>query len=128
MVLSIITGLYGINVDGIPGSKHTPYAFLLFSILLFLLGLMLIGIAIIYLGLQDPVTEEQVQVWKLELQQLVSMFQHDTETHAKVREGISRHNFQPTAAQLISERCALISHNSLIGKLMCMLAVKLLYA
>jgi Mg2+ and Co2+ transporter CorA len=68
LVLSIITSLFGINVDGIPGAKHTPYAFLLFSVLLVLLALMLIGLGIIYLGLQDPVTEEQVQVRKLELQ------------------------------------------------------------
>ncbi|KAM4112161.1 hypothetical protein ACJW30_05G119500 [Castanea mollissima] len=27
LVLSIITGLFGINVDGIPGSENTPYAF-----------------------------------------------------------------------------------------------------
>jgi hypothetical protein len=69
---------------------------------------MLIGLGIIYLGLQDPVTEEQVQVRKLELQQLISMFQHDAETHAKVREGVSRHNLPPTAVQLISEKCDLL--------------------
>uniref|UniRef100_A0A0E0FQL4 Magnesium transporter CorA-like family protein n=1 Tax=Oryza nivara TaxID=4536 RepID=A0A0E0FQL4_ORYNI len=43
MVLSIITGLFGINVDGIPGAQNTPYAFGLFAGLLFFVGFVLIG-------------------------------------------------------------------------------------
>lgn len=103
MVLSIITGLFGINVDGIPGAQNTPYAFGLFSRLLFFLGIILIGVGMLYLGLQNPITEEKVKVRKLELQQLVSMFQHDAETHAKVRDRLSRQNLSPTAADVMSE-------------------------
>ncbi|KAM3349813.1 hypothetical protein ACQJBY_022591 [Aegilops geniculata] len=51
--------------------------------------------------LQKPVSDEQVQVRKLELQQLVSMFQHEAETHAKVREGVLRSDLPPRAADLI---------------------------
>ncbi|VAH61521.1 unnamed protein product [Triticum turgidum subsp. durum] len=104
LILSIITGLFGINVDGIPGAKNTPYAFALFSGLLFLLGFMLIIVGIIYFGLQKPVSDEQVQVRKLELQQLVSMFQHEAETHAKVREGVLRSDLPPRAADLIYDK------------------------
>ncbi|ONK64511.1 uncharacterized protein A4U43_C07F26830 [Asparagus officinalis] len=104
LVLSIITGLFGINVDGILGAEGTPYAFGLFSGVLFFIGFVLIGLGMLYLGLKKPITEEQVQVRKLELQQLVSMFQHEAETHAKVREGsgnVYRHNLPPTAADMI---------------------------
>ncbi|XP_048563623.1 uncharacterized protein LOC125544102 isoform X1 [Triticum urartu] len=104
LILSIITGLFGINVDGIPGAKNTPYAFALFSGLLFLLGFMLIIVGIIYFGLQKPVSDEQVQMRKLELQQLVSMFQHEAETHAKVREGVLRSDLPPRAADLIYDK------------------------
>uniref|UniRef100_J3L1M7 Magnesium transporter CorA-like family protein n=1 Tax=Oryza brachyantha TaxID=4533 RepID=J3L1M7_ORYBR len=83
LVLSIITGLFGINVDGIPGAQNTPYAFALFSGLLFLVGFILIIFGVVYFGLQRPISDEQVQVRKLELQQVVSMFQHEAETHAK---------------------------------------------
>lgn len=103
LVLSIITGLFGINVDGIPGGANTPYAFGLFAGVLFFIGIVLIGLGLLYLGLQNPITEEKVQVRKLELQQLVSMFQHDAETHAKVRDAISRHNLPPTAADVLPE-------------------------
>lgn len=103
LVLSIITGLFGINVDGIPGATSSPYAFSLFAGVLFFVGIALIGLGLLYLGLQNPITEEKVQVRKLELQQLVSMFQHDAETHAKVREAISRHSLPPTAADTLPE-------------------------
>ncbi|XP_038987499.1 uncharacterized protein LOC103714979 isoform X2 [Phoenix dactylifera] len=103
LLLSIITSLFGINVDGIPGAKNTPYAFSLCTGVLFFAGTVLFGLGLLYLGLQTPITEEQVQVRKLELQQLVSMFQHDAETHAKVREHVSRHNLPPTAADMIPE-------------------------
>lgn len=88
LVLSIITGLFGINVDGIPGSEGTPYAFALFSGLLFLLGAVLIGIGLLYLGLKKPIIERNVAVRKLELQELVKMFQHEAETHAQVRKTV----------------------------------------
>lgn len=85
LVLSIITGLFGINVDGIPGSGGAPYAFAVFSGGLVLLGAVLIGIGLIYLGLKRPLTEEKVEVRKLELQELVKMFQKEAESHAQVR-------------------------------------------
>ncbi|KAG5521332.1 hypothetical protein RHGRI_033775 [Rhododendron griersonianum] len=98
LVLSIITGLFGINVDGMPGADSTPYAFGLFSAVLFALGIVLIAVGLLYLGLKQPVSEEQVQVRKLELQELVKMFQHEAETHAQVRKNVSRHNLPPTNA------------------------------
>ncbi|KAJ0971653.1 hypothetical protein J5N97_019612 [Dioscorea zingiberensis] len=103
LVLSIITGLFGINVDGIPGAQNTPYAFSLFTGILFLIGIILIGLGMLYLGLRNPITEERVNIRKLELQQLVSTFQHDAETHAKVRQAVSRHNLPPTAADMLAE-------------------------
>uniref|UniRef100_A0A0D3EQX3 Magnesium transporter n=1 Tax=Oryza barthii TaxID=65489 RepID=A0A0D3EQX3_9ORYZ len=103
LVLSIIAGLFGINVDGIPGAENTPYAFALFSALLFLVGLLLIIVGIVYFGLQKPISDEQVQVRKLELQELVSMFQHEAETHAMVKEGVLRSDLPPRAADLICD-------------------------
>ncbi|XP_057796104.1 uncharacterized protein LOC131012218 [Salvia miltiorrhiza] len=84
LILSIITGLWGINVDGMPGSGDAPYAFAVFSGALILLGAVLIGIGLIYLGLKRPVIEEMA-VRKLELQKLVKMFQQEAESHAQVR-------------------------------------------
>lgn len=103
LVLSIITGLFGINVDGIPGAENTPYAFGLFAGLLFFLGIVLIAVGLIYLGLKKPVNEEQVEVRKLELDELVKMFQHEAETHAQVHKPVSRHNLPPTAGDRFSE-------------------------
>ena len=100
LVLSIITGLFGINVDGIPGAQNTPYAFGLFAALLFGLGIILIVLGLLYLGLKKPLAGEQVEVRKLELQELVKMFQHEAETHAQVRTNVSRNNLPPTAGDL----------------------------
>lgn len=102
LVLSIITGLFGINVDGIPGAEDTPYAFALFSGLLFLLGIGLMGGGLVYLGLKKPMTDEMVEVRKMELQELVKMFQHEAETHAQVRKSITRNNMPPTARDLFT--------------------------
>lgn len=98
IVLSIITGLFGINVDGIPGAQNTPYAFGLFAGLLLLIGIVLVGVGLMYLGLTNPITNEKVQVRKLEFQQLVTMFQHEAEQHGKVREGISRNGLSSNAS------------------------------
>ncbi|KAI3456064.1 hypothetical protein Pfo_012727 [Paulownia fortunei] len=103
LVLSIITGLFGINVDGIPGAENTPYAFGVFAALLFFLGIVLIAVGLIYLGLKKPVREEQVEVRKLELDELVKMFQHEAETHAQVHKPVSRHNLPPTAGDKFTE-------------------------
>lgn len=100
LVLSIITGLFGINVDGIPGAQNTPYAFGLFAAVLFCIGVILIAIGLVYLGLKQPIREAQVEVRKLELQELVKMFQHEAETHAQVRKNVSRNNLPPTAGDL----------------------------
>lgn len=101
VVLTIITGLFGINVDGIPGGSSTPYAFGLFSALLVFLAIVLIVVGLLYLGLKAPVTDEQVEVRKLELQELVKMFQHEAETHAQVRKPLSRRNLTPTAGDML---------------------------
>ncbi|XP_048332864.1 uncharacterized protein LOC107413547 isoform X6 [Ziziphus jujuba] len=103
LVLSIITGLFGINVDGIPGAENTPYAFGLFSAVLFCIGVILIVLGLLYLGLKRPITEEQVEVRKFELQELVKMFQHEAETHAQVRKNVSRNNLPPTAGDMIPD-------------------------
>lgn len=86
LVLSIIAGLFGANLDGIPGAENAPYAFGLFSGLLVLLGIILIAVGLLYLGLKHPVSEEQVEVRKMELEELVKMFQHEAESHAQVRQ------------------------------------------
>lgn len=108
MVLSVVTGLFGINVDGIPGAERTPYAFGLFAGLLVLLGVILIALGMLYLGIKRPIKEQEVEVRKLELQQLISKFQHDAEHHAKVRDdhsGINhfRSNLPPTAADMLGD-------------------------
>lgn len=97
LILSIITGLFGINVDGIPGAEKSPFAFALFSGALVLLGAVLIAIGLIYLGLQKPQFEEQVQVRRLELQEIVRMFQQDAESHAQVRTSTSSEKVSPHA-------------------------------
>lgn len=97
LVLSIITGLFGINVDGIPGNGGAPYAFAVFSGGLVLLGAVLIGIGLIYLGLKRPLTEEKAEVRKLELQELVKMFQKEAESHAQVRKNSKT---SPNAAEI----------------------------
>ncbi|KAF3444985.1 hypothetical protein FNV43_RR14678 [Rhamnella rubrinervis] len=92
LVLSIITGLFGINVDGIPGAERAPYAFVVFSGILIFLGIMLTGIGLLYLGLKKPIIEEEVEVRKLELQELVKMFQQEAESHAQVRKTVPSTN------------------------------------
>lgn len=86
LVLSIITGLFGINVDGIPGSSSAPYTFLIFALCLLCLGCILVGFGFLYLGLHKPVSDSQLLARKLELQEMVKSFQHAAETHAKVRD------------------------------------------
>lgn len=101
VVLTIITGLFGINVDGIPGAENTPYAFGVFTAILTFLGAVLIAAGLAYLGLKKPIAEEKVEVRMLELQELVKMFQHEAETHAQVRKSMSPHNLPPTAGDAL---------------------------
>ncbi|KAJ0111409.1 hypothetical protein Patl1_01452 [Pistacia atlantica] len=103
LVLSIITGLFGINLDGIPGAEGSPYAFALFSGILFLLGAALIAIGLLYLGLKSPITDEHVEVRKLELQELVRIFQQEAESHAQVRKTVPRATLPPAAAGVLSD-------------------------
>ncbi|KAL0406540.1 UNVERIFIED_CONTAM: hypothetical protein Slati_3967900 [Sesamum latifolium] len=103
LVLSIITGLWGINVDGIPGSDRSPYAFALFSCALFLLGAVLIAIGLIYLGLKKPLIEEKAEVRKLELQELVRMFQQEAESHAQVRKTHSQSKLSSEAEGILAD-------------------------
>ncbi|OIW02844.1 hypothetical protein TanjilG_29620 [Lupinus angustifolius] len=98
LIMSIITGLFGINVDGIPGASGNPFAFLIFSAILAVLGAVLIGIGLIYLGLKKPMIEENVAVRKLELQELVRMFQHEAETHAQLRKTVPHKDIPKSAA------------------------------
>lgn len=94
LILSILTGLFGINLDGIPGGQNTPYAFSVFTVILFLLGVTLIGGGVLYFGLKQPITEEQVAVRKMELQGIVNHFQKQAENHAKVRHSFSTQPLQ----------------------------------
>ncbi|CAA0816124.1 Magnesium transporter CorA-like family protein [Striga hermonthica] len=103
LVLSIITGLWGINVDGIPGSNRSPYAFALFTGALFLLGAVLIAIGLIYLGLKKPLIEEKAEVRKLELQELVKMFQQEAESHAQVRKMDSQSKTSSAAKDIFGD-------------------------
>lgn len=103
LVLSIITGLFGINVDGIPGNEGSPYAFAFFSLALVLLGAGLIAIGLIYLGLNIPLAEEKVEVRKLELQELVKMFQHEAESHVQVRKDASEAKKSVDSAGIITD-------------------------
>lgn len=100
LVLSIITGLFGINVDGIPGAQNTPYAFGMFTAILFFLGIALMAGGLVYLGLKKPMPDQMVEVRKLELEELVKMFQHEAETHAQVRKTLTRNNMPPTARDI----------------------------
>ncbi|KAJ8763046.1 hypothetical protein K2173_023251 [Erythroxylum novogranatense] len=88
LVLSIITRLFGINVDGIPGNNGSPFAFALFSGILFLLGIVLIVIGLMYLGLKKLIIEEDVAVTKLELQEFFRIFKHEVESYAQVRKTV----------------------------------------
>lgn len=85
-------------MDGIPGTEDSPLAFLMFSAILVLLGIVLIAVGLIYLGLKNPINEGHVQVRKLELQELVRMFQQEAESHAQVRKTVPQTNMPPTAA------------------------------
>ncbi|KAL5582577.1 hypothetical protein UlMin_015019 [Ulmus minor] len=95
LVLSVIVGLFGINVDGIPGVQGSPYAFVVFTAILILLGAIIIGIGLLYLGLKKPIAGQDVEARKLELQELVKMFQQEAESHAQVRKIVPPTN--PTA-------------------------------
>ncbi|MFQ6663439.1 hypothetical protein Gotur_030976 [Gossypium turneri] len=102
LILSIITGLFGINVDGIPGNDDSsPYAFLLFSCILVFLGVVLISGGLLYLGLKKPIIDEDVEVRKLELDELVRMFQKEAESHAQVRKTVARAIKPPTTASIL---------------------------
>lgn len=79
-------------MDGIPGAEESPYAFAVFSGILVFIGVMLIGIGMLYLGLKKPIIEEDVEVRKLELQELVKMFQQEAESHAQVRKTVPSTN------------------------------------
>ncbi|KAH9770781.1 Magnesium transporter CorA-like family protein [Citrus sinensis] len=103
LILSIITGLFGINVDGIPGARGSPYAFALFSGILFLLGVVLIAIGLLYLGLKKPILDEHVEVRKLELEELVKMFEQEAESHAQVRKSVPDSTLPPTVADLLPD-------------------------
>lgn len=70
-------------MDGIPG--HKPYSFAVFAVTLLLVGVLLIAIGLIYLGLKKPLLEEKAEMRKVELDEVVRMFQQEAESHAQVR-------------------------------------------
>ncbi|KAG0603075.1 hypothetical protein M758_10G064500 [Ceratodon purpureus] len=84
LLLSVIVGLFGINLDGIPGGQDNPHAFFIFSVCLFVLGATVIVLGINRLGLKNPPTEEEVVSRKAELQEFVQKFQKAAEAHEKV--------------------------------------------
>ena len=84
LLLSVLVGLFGINLDGIPGGSNAPYAFTIFSFLLFALGAITCWIGIRRLGLKPPPSEEAVMNRKAELQDFVHQFQKAAEAHEKV--------------------------------------------
>lgn len=90
-------------MDGIPGARGSPYAFALFSGILFLLGVVLIAIGLLYLGLKKPILDEHVEVRKLELEELVRMFEQEAESHTQVRKSVPRSTLPPTAADLLPD-------------------------
>lgn len=94
LLITIVTGLFGINVDGIPGAKDFPQAFALFSVVLFVSGLVLVVAGLIYLGLKEPVAEENVETRKLELDEMVKKFQQEAESHAQVCKKVPQ-NIEP---------------------------------
>ena len=72
-------------MDGIPGNDEAcPYAFAVFSGILFFLGVALIVVGLLYLGLKKPIIDEDVEVRRLELQELVRMFQKEAEDRKSV--------------------------------------------
>ncbi|XP_004289292.1 PREDICTED: uncharacterized protein LOC101294894 [Fragaria vesca subsp. vesca] len=95
LVLSIITGLLGINVDGVPGAKNAPYAFGIFSAILLIIGCVISGLGNYYLRLKKPISKEQVQARKRELEDHVKRFQYEVETHAPVGKTVHR-NYLPS--------------------------------
>ncbi len=92
LLVSIIVGLFGINLDGIPGNTNAPYAFMEFSVWLLVLGAVVTGVAILFLGMKSPPSEEEVTSRKVELQELVKTFQRAAEAHEKVRDSSSFHS------------------------------------
>jgi hypothetical protein len=90
--VSIIVGLFGINVDGIPGNTNAPFAFMVFSVWLLVLGAVVTGVGILFLGMKKPPSEEEVTSRKVELQELVKTFQRAAEAHEKVRDSSSFHS------------------------------------
>jgi len=94
LLLSVIVGLFGINVDGIPGNKNAPYAFTTFSVCLALLGVIVVAVGILFLGMRSPPSEEEVTSRKVELQEFVKKFQCAAEAHEKVQDSSSSNSLQ----------------------------------
>ncbi|KAL6225481.1 hypothetical protein ACLB2K_004331 [Fragaria x ananassa] len=104
LLLSIITGLFGINVDEVPGAKNAPYAFGIFSAILLILGCVLSGLGNYYLRLKKPISKEQVQARKQELEDHVKRFQYEVETHAPVGKTVHRNYLPPTMGDAFTVR------------------------
>ncbi|KAE8675803.1 Detected protein of unknown function [Hibiscus syriacus] len=61
----------------------------------------LISIGLLYLGLKKPIVDEDVEVRKLELEELVRIFQKEAESHAQVRKSVARAIKPPTTASIL---------------------------
>ncbi|KAL0739903.1 hypothetical protein Bca4012_081416 [Brassica carinata] len=103
LLLTIVTGLFGINVDGIPGAADSPQAFALFSAILFFSGFVLVVGALLYLGLKEPEAEKNVEIRKQELDEMVKKFQREAESHAQVFQKVPQ-NIERTASSSTSSR------------------------
>ncbi|XP_010508491.1 PREDICTED: uncharacterized protein LOC104785064 [Camelina sativa] len=105
LLLSIVTGLFGINVDGIPGAQDSPHAFFTFAAVLVSSGLALAFAALLYLGLKEPVAEKNVETRKQELDEMVKKFQREAESHAQVCKKI------PQNIERTTSSCRIIVHD-----------------
>ncbi|XP_020574832.1 uncharacterized protein LOC110020894 isoform X2 [Phalaenopsis equestris] len=90
LVVSVIVSIFGMNLDGIPRAKNSPYAFASFCVYILFIGMLLTYFSMLHFGLKKPDTEEQVNARKPEIQELFSIFKRDVETHGKAREGVFR--------------------------------------
>ncbi|CAN8286746.1 unnamed protein product [Cochlearia groenlandica] len=101
LLLTLVTGLFGINVDGIPGFQDCVPAFALFSTILFLSGLALVVAALLYLGLKEPEGEGKVETRKLELDEMVKKFQREAESHGQVCKKVPQNIEHTTSSRII---------------------------
>ncbi|KAG0610700.1 hypothetical protein M758_7G084800 [Ceratodon purpureus] len=104
LLLSVLVGLFGINLDGIPGGSNSPHAFAIFSFILFALGAITCLLGIRRLGLKPPPSEEAVMNRKAELQDFVQQFQKAAEAHEKVHHVHSDASLTDSAKATVTDK------------------------